>query len=108
MKRAFKLIRNNNNKVIDTKISASVSFMMVAQNVLGARESSRVMKIADETKTTIKITSGKKSGNSKSIISLMNLGILPGKSLVLSIEGENTQEAFHKFKELMSGSSANQ
>ncbi len=104
MKRAFKLIRNNNH-VVETKNNASVSFMMVAENVLGARESARVKKIADETNTKIKIISGKKTGTNESIISLMNLGIMPGKSLVLSIEGENNKEAFYEIKSLL-GSSA--
>ena len=105
-KSAFKVINNKNYNVENEdlrKYGSAVSFILVAKNVMGARESAKVMKIAEETGTLVRIVSGKKSGNSKSIISLMNLGITPEKSLVLSIHGAKNQEAFHEIAKVIIG-----
>ena len=108
MKKALKLIKNKNYNVENEdlkKYGSAVSFILVAKNVIGARESAKILKIAEETGTLVRIVSGKKSGSSKSIISLMNLGIMPEKSLVLSIHGEKNQEAFHEIAKVIIGES---
>ena len=108
MKKAFKLIKNKNYNVENEdlrKYGSAVSFILVAKNVIGARESAAIMNIAKNTGTLVRIVSGKKTGSSNSIISLMNLGIMPEKSLVLSIHGEKNQEAFHEIAKIIVGES---
>ena len=85
------------------KYGAVVSFIMIAKGVLGLRECSHLVRIADETGCLIRLISGKKSGSTKSILSLANLGITNGKSLVLSIHGARNEEAFHEAVKVING-----
>ena len=107
MKTAYKL------KHIDKKIAAcaepekatraEVSFIMVSKGVLGFRESAHLIKVAEETGCSIGIASGKNYGSTKSILSLVNLGITAGKSLVLNIKGERNEEAFREISKIIGG-----
>ena len=112
MKFAYKVIKNKNREVeaetpvINPTIGAStgtVSFILVAKNTLGFRESAAIVNIAKETDCTVKIASGKKSGTSKSILSLVGLGITADKSLVLTIKGKRNEEAFREISKIISG-----
>lgn len=85
------------------KYGAVVSFILVAKGVLGLRECSHLVRIADETGCLIRLISGKKSGSTMSILSLANLGIAKGKSLVLSIHGARNEEAFREAFKVISG-----
>ena len=80
-----------------------VAFIMVAKGVLGFRESAHIVKVAENTGCSISIASGKKYGTTKSILSLVNLGIMSGKSLVLNIKGEHTEEAFRELSKIIGG-----
>ena len=107
MKRTYKL-KNINHKIascaeITTTRAKEVSFIMVAKGVLGFRESAHIIKVAEETDCSITIASGKKYGTSKSILSLVNLGIMPGKSLVLNIKGERNEDAFRELSKVIGG-----
>ena len=86
-----------------SKFGAVVSFILVANGVLGLRECSHLVRIADETGCLIRLVSGKKSGSTMSILSLANLGIVKGKSLVLSIHGARNEEAFREAFKVISG-----
>lgn len=106
MKREYKI--KTNNKIETTAISneavrAEVSFIMVSKGVLGFRESARLIEIAKSTDCTISIASGKKYGSNDSILSLVNLGINKGKSLVLNIKGERNEEAFREVSKIIGG-----
>ena len=115
MKFAYKVIKNKNKSrviknaetpVINPTIGTStgtVSFILVAKNTLGFRECAAMVKIAEETNCTIKIASGTKSGTSKSILSLVALGITADKSLVLTIKGERNDEAFREISKIING-----
>ena len=106
MKNTFKVINNkynNENEEDLAKYGAVVSFMLVAKGILGFRECAHIVKIAEETGTLIRIISGKKIGTTKSILSLVNLEIAPGRSLVLSIHGARNQEAFHEVSKVIAG-----
>ena len=106
MKNTFKVINNkyyNENEEDLAKYGAVVSFMLVAKGILGFRECAHIVKIAEETDTLIRIISGKKIGTTKSILSLVNLEIAPGRSLVLSIHGARNQEAFHEVSKVIAG-----
>ena len=109
MTHAYKGSKNRNHKVLplveipeETK-RPEVSFIMVAKGVLGFRESAHIVKVAEKTNCSVSIASGKKFGTNKSILSLVNLGILSGKSLVLNIKGERNEEAFREISKIIGG-----
>ncbi len=109
MKRAYK-IKTINNKIaacaennFEATRAKEVSFIMVAKGVLGFRESAHIIKVAEDTGCSISIASGKKFGTTKSILSFVNLGIMPGKSLVLNIKGERNEEAFREVSKIIGG-----
>lgn len=112
MKREYKTNNktktNNKNRVATTaKVNeaarAEVSFIMVAKGVLGFRESAHLVKVAEATNCKISIASGKNLGSTESILSLVNLGISSGKSLVLNIKGERNEEAFREVSKIIAG-----
>lgn len=108
IKFAYKVLTNkdyNTTTADEAKVTkaAEVSFIMVSKGILGFRESARLVKIANETNCTITVASGKKLGTTNSILSMVNLGILPGKSLVLNIKGERNDEAFRMAAKVING-----
>ena len=114
MKFAYKVItRKNKTKKTETESTpiinptigtstGTVSFILVAKNTLGFRECAGIVKIAQDTGCTVQIASGKKSGSSASILSLVALGITAEKSLVLTIRGERNAEAFREISKIIS------
>lgn len=104
MKRAYNL-KSDNKSAASVKAAQvkEVSFIMVAKGVLAFRESAHLIKVAEDTGCEITISSGKKLGNNKSILSLVNLGIVSGKSLVLNIKGERNEEAFREISKIIGG-----
>ena len=107
MKRAYKTKTNKNRIAACAEVTATrakeVSFIMVSKGVLGFRESAHVIKVAEDTDCAVTIASGKKLGTTESILSLVNLGIMPGKSLVLNIKGERNEEAFREISKVIGG-----
>ena len=106
MKLAYKTSKVKNRKTVALKTQAvqkEVSFILVSKGIIGFRESARLIKIAEDTNCTITIASGKKLGTTKSILSMVNLEIMPGKSLVLNIKGERNDEAFREASKVISG-----
>lgn len=109
MKHTYKTKTKTKTNIIPTRAEvkttdrAEVSFIMIAKGVLGFRESAHIIKVAEETNCTITIAAGKKRGSSKSILSLVNLVIMTGKSLVLNIKGERNEEAFREVSKIIGG-----
>lgn len=113
MKLAYKVLKNKNYEVKNNKTPAikstigtstgTVSFILVAKNTLGFRECAAIVNIAKKTDCTIQLASGKKSGTSASILSLVAIGITAEKSLVLTIKGERNEEAFREISKIISG-----
>lgn len=100
--------RKHNVEAVKTTKTATtsnkeVSFIMVAKGVIGFRESAHIVKVAEETNCLISIASGQKFGTSGSILSMVNLAITAGKSLVLNIKGERNEEAFREVSKIISG-----
>jgi len=91
------------NEVELAKYGAVVSFIMIAKGILAFRECAHIVKIAEEMGCLVRVVSGKKSGTSKSILSLVNLELMPGKSLVLNIHGARNQEAYHEIAKVING-----
>lgn len=84
-------------------IPAVVSFILVSKIKLCFRECANIVKVAEDTACLIEIASGTKSGDSDSILSLVNLAVTSGQSLVLKIHGENNREAFNRISKILSG-----
>ena len=113
MKFAYRVIKNrknaksqdkNLNKVAAKSNPASVvSFILVAKVTLGFRECAKMVKIAQDADCKFEIASGTKLGTSESILSLVTLGIVTDKSLVLTIKGEHSEEAFKDISKVISG-----
>ena len=108
MKIAYRSSQNKNHRTVShvepkTQTHNEVSFIMVSKGIIGFRESARLIKIAEDTNCMITIASGKKLGTTKSILSMVNLEIMPGKSLVLNIKGERNDEAFREASKVISG-----
>ncbi|MBR4642610.1 MAG: HPr family phosphocarrier protein [Selenomonadaceae bacterium] len=106
MKRAYKF-KNNHREAACAEVSTTrakeVSFILVAKGVLGFRESAHIVKVAENTGCSVSIASGKNYATNKSILSLVNLGITNGKSLVLNIKGERNEEAFREISKIIAG-----
>ena len=119
MKFAYKVLKNknHNNKAelnetpaVNPSIGTStgkVSFILVAKNTLGFRECAAIVKVAEDTGCTVKIASGNKSGSSKSILSLVSIGIVADKSLVLTIKGDRKEDAFRVISKIINGDTEN-
>ena len=107
MKLAYKSSNKNRATVlhIEPRVAThdEVSFILVSKGILGFRESAHLIKVAKETGCTITIASGKKIGTTDSILSMVNLGIMPGKSLVLNIKGARNEEAFREVSKIIGG-----
>lgn len=109
MKFAYKVIKNRKNNKTSNKsatvgISSSiVSFILVAKVTLGFRECAQIVKIAKDTGCKVEIASGTKSGNSDSVLSLVSMGIVADKSLVLTIKGERNDEALKNISKVLNG-----
>ena len=110
---AYKVEKNNlKNKISETPAKKTpavvgktnvVSFILVSKVKLCFRECSKIIKVAEETGCLIEIASGTKSGDTTSILSLVNLEIGIDKSLVLTIKGENKEDAFHRVSKILNG-----
>ena len=106
MKHAYKVKHHRaatQAEILSKAAHAEVSFIMVSKGVIGFRESAHIVKVAEDTDTAISIASGKNYGTNKSILSLVNLGIVAGKSLVLNIKGARNEEAFREVSKIIAG-----
>ncbi|HCB93373.1 MAG TPA: hypothetical protein DEP57_06135 [Selenomonas sp.] len=80
-----------------------VSFLLVTGIVIGFRESARLVEIAKDTGCDVRLAAGKLSGSSKSIFSIVHMGLAAGQSVLLTIEGKNREEAFHEIRKVLNG-----
>ncbi len=70
-----------------------ISSLVVANNVLGFRESAELMKVASDCGCTIRLASGDKNGSTESVLSLISMGLTGGKTVFLSVEGNDEASA---------------
>lgn len=89
----------------ENEVRPVVSFVMVSKIKLCFRECASIVKVAEDTACFVEIASGTKSGDSDSILSLVNLTITAGQSLVLKIHGEKNREAFNRISKILNGES---
>ena len=75
--------------------------------MMGFRECARLVAVARETGCVIRLVAGKKSGSTDSMLSLVQMGLREGTSVVLSIRGEDSRAAFHECVKVLDGESVN-
>ena len=75
---------------------------IINRHGLHARPAAQFVKIAGKFKSDIKVIKDGLEVNGKSIMGIMMLAAEPGSEIVLSIEGEDEQEAFNALNELIS------
>ncbi len=68
---------------------------------LHARPASVMVKEATRFESEISISAGEKSGNLKSIMSVMALGVKTGEEITISAEGSDAEEALAAIKAAM-------
>lgn len=74
-------------------IHKALPFVYSAKKRICFREAASIMQIAQDRKSKITIEANDKIGSSTSILSIINLGIMPGDSCILRAEGENPELA---------------
>lgn len=80
-------------KSIETSIQQSFG--------LHARPATLLVQMAQRYHSDIKVTSGNKTVNGKSLISMLNLGVVKDQKMVINIEGEDEETAFTDIKKLI-------
>ena len=71
-------------------------FTITAQEGLHARPCTLLVTAATPFTSDIKISAGDRSGNLKSIMAVMTLGVTTGTTITISAEGSDAQEAISK------------
>ena len=84
----------------------TVPFCRTSKQNICFRECVKLIKIAEETGCTIKLTAGQQSGTTGSLLSLLKLAIVPGTPIVLSLQGENMEQAYHMCMDVLNGEAA--
>ena len=73
------------------------------KGVLGFRECANLINIADETGTVITLISNSKVGSTKSMSSLIMLGLSEGKSVTVRFDGGDVHKAYLMTKDVLDG-----
>lgn len=73
--------------------------LLINQGGLHARPATFFVQLCNTFKSSIKVALGDKQANAKSIISVMALGAGKGKTIILSIEGDDEELALEKISE---------
>jgi phosphocarrier protein HPr len=68
---------------------------------LHARPAALFVQTAGKFASDITVTHGERSGNAKSVLSVLTLGAKQGAVVTISAEGEDAQEALDAIKELV-------
>ena len=73
------------------------------KGILGFRESALLIKISEETGTEIKIYTKGKKCSTKSIMSMVKMGLKPGELISVEFRDGDIHSAFKKAKEVLDG-----
>ncbi len=60
-----------------------------------------LVQIASQFKSHISFTKNEKTANVKSIMGMLNFGLIPGESIDVHIDGEDEDEAFSRIEEFL-------
>ena len=89
-------------KITDAK-SGAVSYFIITKCTIGFREASRLVQIANETSSVIRIVAGRSTGNASSILSVIKMGIKENTPIAVSIMHGDTTAAFNKCLAVFNG-----
>ena len=78
---------------------------LVKQNIC-FRECARIIKIAEDTGCHISITVGSQKGTTDSLLSLVKLGLTPGRTVVVTATGTAPELAFRDCLKVLDGAAA--
>lgn len=95
--------RHRVRKCSETCSQGIVSFLLVTGIVIGFRECARLVEIAENTGCDVRLAAGRHSGSAGSIFSLVHMGLTAGQSVLLTIKGENREEAFREIRKVLNG-----
>ena len=82
------------------------TYFAVTKCVIGFREASRLVKIAEENACVIKLVAGNAIGTTNSILSIIKMGIKADTSLglgIVALDGGNATNAFAECHKVLSG-----
>jgi phosphocarrier protein HPr len=79
----------------------SQSITVTNQTGIHARPAALFISAASKFKANLTVTKNGKSGNAKSLLSLLSLGISKDSEITISAEGEDEKEAVAKLVELV-------
>jgi len=94
--------------IIIEKVTAGgtdmVSVNVIIQSEAGLRHNSAAcfVQMANEYKSSIRITHGEKEANAKSLLGVLALGVLHGTQVKLTVDGSDEKEAIENLVELVS------
>ena len=79
------------------------TFTILNSSGFHARPAGLFVKTASRFCSSIKVVSGKRTADGKSILSLMLLGATPGAEITIEAQGEDEGEALNALAELVTG-----
>ena len=83
-----------------------ISVTVLSPHGLHARPAALFVQQAAVCEGAVEVVAGEKSGDAKSILSIMGMGIEKGTSLVLRAEGGNAEEVLQSLREILENSEA--
>ena len=102
-KEILKKVEDNRKKSNKENAYNVAVFFKTAKQHLCFRECAKIVKIAEATGCEIHLAAGDKRGSTKSLLSFLHLGIVPGTPITLTIRGRDTYTAFHRCLEILEG-----
>lgn len=78
----------------------------VVKQTICFRECAKLIKIAEETGCTIHLSAGERKGSTESLLSLVRLELTPGRTVVVSVNGQAPEEAFRGCLRVLDGEAA--
>lgn len=77
------------------------NFVVTSQTGIHARPATDLVIAADQFKSNIKVTANDRTIDMKSIMGLMSLGMYKGQVFIMSISGEDEEDAMEKLTNLL-------
>ena len=93
----------NPSKIITDRKDGAVSYFRITKCKIGFREAARLVKIAEETGSIIRLVAGRATGNSSSVLSIIKMGIEENTPVAVRIMHGDTQGAFTACANVLDG-----
>ncbi|MCH5264672.1 MAG: HPr family phosphocarrier protein [Lachnospiraceae bacterium] len=69
----------------------------------GARPIAMLVQVASQYRSSVNICQDNKTVNAKSIMGMMTLGLIPGRALEITVDGEDEEIAMKSIEEYLTG-----